>query len=89
MKIDNFTHPTLALSWEKVDTSYKGKAPRFEYCADGDGMIVVRQTKQGFKLFDQGDYVKTFPDLLSALTFAEHFMQTNGYDAMFEHCLTY
>jgi len=89
MTIDSFIYPTIALSWQKIDTSYKGKSARFEYCADGDGFIVVRETKLGFKLFDQGDYVKSFPDLLSALTFAEHYMQTNGYEAMYEHCLTY
>jgi len=95
MRIDNFTHPTIALSWEKfntaykVNTAYKGKSARFEYCADGDGFIVVRETKDGYKLFEQGQYIKSFSDLLSALTFAEHFMQTCGYADMYEQCLTY
>lgn len=85
VKID---HPDLAITWEKFYVSYRAK-PKFWYCADGDGFIVIRETKDGFKLFEQGEYIKTFTDLIPALSFAEHFMQTCGYAATFENCRNY
>jgi hypothetical protein len=90
MKIKNITHPNLALSWEEFNVTRSSKAARLEYCADGDGFIVVSESAKGYKLFEQGQYVRTVGfDLIEALQFAEHFMQTCGYKATFDHCLSY
>jgi hypothetical protein len=89
MKIKNITHPTLSLSWEEFNVNASGRT-RLEYCADGDGFIVIKDTPEGFKLFEQGEYFRTVGlDLIRALQFAEHFMQTCGYKATFDHCLSY
>lgn len=90
MKLANLTHKDLSLSWEIFDTAGGVGPARLEYCADGDGFIVVRKTAEGYKLFEQGQYFRTLnSDLIKALQFAEHFMQTCGYKATFEHCLSY
>lgn len=63
-----------ALVWQKF---YFGGV---EYCADGDGFFVVRETKEGFKLFDQGDFVCILPTGIDdALHHAEMYMRSvNG-----------
>ena len=90
MKLENVTHPELELSWEKLDTAWKGGKSKIEYCADGDGFVVIRETTEGFKLFDQADYVcRVDGTLVDALQFAEDYMLKNGYEEMHEHCKSY
>jgi hypothetical protein len=90
MKIKNITHADLQLSWEEFQVASTGNKKRLTYCADGDGFVVISETAKGYKLFDQGQYIRTVgSDLIEALQFAEHFMQTCGYKATFDHCLSY
>ena len=90
MKLANITDPRLALTWEQVDTSWMGDRPRINFCADGDGFIEIRETKQGRKLFDQGEYVATIEgSLIDALQHAETYMRANGYEAMYQGCKAY
>jgi len=90
MKIKNITHADLQLSWEEFQVASTGNKKRLTYCADGDGFVVISETAKGYKLFDQGQYIRTVGfDLIKALQFAEHFMQTCGYKSTFDHCLSY
>lgn len=85
MKLPDITHDDLDLSWQCVDAAYKYQSPRLEYCADGDGMIVVKPSPEGYKLFEQSDYARILGnDLIDALRQAELFMLTHGYEAMHE-----
>ena len=85
MKLPDITHDDLDLSWQCVDVAYRNQPSRFVYCADGDGMIVVKPSAKGYKLFEQGIYTRILSrDLIDALRQAELFMLTNGYEAMHE-----
>lgn len=78
------TDDLLSLSWARIDTSYAGCKPRLEFCADGDGCIVIRKTKEGHKLFDQGRYIRNIEGgLVNALASAEAYMRINGYELLF------
>jgi hypothetical protein len=89
MKIPTITDSSLALTWETVDTAYANQAPKLQYCADGDGFVVVRETTKGYKLFDQGDFVRIVgDDLIDALKQAEDYMMTNGYAHMITRAVT-
>lgn len=75
----------LELVWQQFDMANKGGKPRLEYCADGDGFIVLRDTLEGLKLFDQARYICIVEGtLVDALGFVERYMKTNGYEAMFD-----
>lgn len=83
MKLPDITHDDLDLSWQCVDVAYRNQSQRLQYCADGDGMIVVKSCPEGFKLFDQSEFVRNLgSDLIDALRQAELFMLTHGYKAM-------
>ena len=85
MKIPEITHGDLNLSWQCVDIAFRNQSSRLVYCADGDGMIVVKHSPKGYKLFEQGEYVRFLGwNLIDALRRAELFMLTNGYEAMHE-----
>lgn len=85
MKLPDITHDDLDLSWQCVDVAYRNQSKRLQYCADGDGMIVVKSCPEGYKLFEQGEFVRILSiDLIYALRQAELFMLTNGYEAMHE-----
>lgn len=85
MKLLDITHDDLDLSWQCVNVAYRNQPPRIVYCADGDGMIVVKSCPEGYKLFEQGEFVRILSiDLIDALRQAELFMLTNGYEAMHE-----
>jgi hypothetical protein len=83
VKLPDITHDDLDLSWQCVDVAYRNQSQRLQYCADGDGMIVVKSCPEGFKLFDQSEFVRNLgSDLIDALRQAELFMLTHGYKAM-------
>ena len=85
VKLPDITHDDLDLSWQCVDVAYRNQSERLQYCADGDGMIVVKPSPEGYKLFEQGEFVRILSrDLIEALRQAELFMLTNGYEAMHE-----
>lgn len=85
MKLPDVAHDDLDLSWQCVDVAYRNQPPRIVYCADGDGMIVVKSCPEGYKLFEQSQYVRILSrNLIDALRQAELFMLTHGYEAMHE-----
>lgn len=84
MKIANVVDSQLMLTWGQYDNAWVGGKKQIEYCADGDGLIVVRQTKEGLKLFDQGVFVRSFDgSLIDALRAAERHMIDHGYGELF------
>lgn len=58
-------HPTPstiiceAITWTKFDMRLAGASePGFEYCADGEGLFVVKEEKEGFVLYQEGLMMK-------------------------------
>lgn len=71
------------LSWEYVAPS---AFTREQWCADGDGLLVVVACKSGYRILDNNGrhYVGKEPDLQSALQRAEDYMKANA-DGMFDY----
>lgn len=80
-------HPTPstiicdAITWTKLDMRLAGASePAFEYCADGEGLFVVKEEKEGFFLYQEGLLVKALgSDAKSAIAHATaHLKHANG-----------
>lgn len=66
----NPTPDTIAcagITWTKYDMRRPGASePDLEYCADGEGMFIVKQEKEGFFLYQKGFLVTALGSLLPA-----------------------
>ena len=59
-----------------------------QYCADGDGMVVVKTMRDGgFVLEDQGDVLASFDDVGTALEAAQDRLESD-YPCVFEESQT-
>jgi len=68
------------VTWQCYDArEYLKPHPRFEWCADGDGMLVLKKTRKGYQLLDQRRMVGAIvPDLKAAIEKGtEHMKSTN------------
>ena len=63
------------ITWQGMSSVYKNKRAT-EYCADGDGIVVVvHYTKSGkIELRDQGELCATFDNLTYALEQAQNYL---------------
>lgn len=80
-------HNSKGIIWTRYDHGFKDK-PMMEWCADGDGMLVVKETRDGNKLVNQGNFVQTLDSRISiALDQATDYMAEQE-PVMFENLCT-
>lgn len=66
------------INWTKFDMRRPGASePELEYCADGEGMFIVKQEREGFFLYQKGFLVTALGSLLpAAIERATTYMRT-------------
>jgi hypothetical protein len=81
------TYESNKTIWYCIDyfeTDYKGVSRSF--CADGDGIVEIREINGFYNLVDQGTHIsKTGSDLPKALQVAENYLHTH-YRGIFDDC---